>query len=80
MLQDVNGNNYIFILDKTRNDEAVARKVMVDRLSEYKGNLSIAPSQPGALRGGELIIDEGAKNVSEGATVRVAEPLQMVVK
>ncbi|MBP6311502.1 MAG: efflux RND transporter periplasmic adaptor subunit [Flavobacteriales bacterium] len=80
VLQDVEGNNYIFILDKTRDDEAVARKVMVDRLSQYKGNLSIAPSEPGALRGGELIIDEGAKNVSEGATVRVAEPLQMVVK
>lgn len=80
VLQDVDGNNYIFILERTRNDEAVARKVMVERLSQYKGSLSIAPSQPGALRGGELIIDEGAKNVSEGATVRVAEPLQMVVK
>lgn len=78
VLQDVEGNNYLFVLDKTRNDEAVARKVMVDRVSQYKGDLSITPREPGALKGGEQIIDEGAKNVSEGATVRVAVPQQVV--
>jgi len=78
VLQDVEGNNYLFVLDKSRNDEAVARKVMVDRVSQYKGDLSIAPREPGALKGGEQIIDEGAKNVSEGATVRVAVPQQLV--
>jgi membrane fusion protein (multidrug efflux system) len=42
VLQDVNGDNYIYVLDATRNDEAKARKVMVQRLSEYKGMISIA--------------------------------------
>ena len=72
VLQDVNGNNYIYVLDATRDDEAKARKVMVERLSEYKGMISIAPADPGDLTGGERVVDEGAKNVNEGATVRVA--------
>jgi len=72
VLQDVNGNNYIYVLDATRDDEAKARKVMVERLSEYKGMISIAPTTPGDLMGGERVVDEGAKNVNEGATVRVA--------
>ncbi|MBK9515289.1 MAG: efflux RND transporter periplasmic adaptor subunit [Flavobacteriales bacterium] len=71
VLQDVNGNNYIYVLDATRDDEAKARKVLVERLSEYKG-MSIAPADPGDLTGGERVVDEGAKNVNEGATVRVA--------
>ncbi len=72
VLQDVNGNNYIYVLDATRDDEAKARKVLVERLSEYKGMISIAPASPGDLTGGERVVDEGAKNVNEGATVRVA--------
>lgn len=72
VLQDVDGNNYIFILKPTRNNEATTHKVMVKRLSEYKGTISIAPVTAGELKGGELVVDEGAKNVSEGATVRVA--------
>jgi hypothetical protein len=73
VLQDVNGDNYIYILDATQNDEAKARKVMVQRLSEYKGMISIAPTTPGELKGGESVVDEGAKNVNQGATVRVAK-------
>jgi membrane fusion protein, multidrug efflux system len=72
VLQDVNGNNYIFVLDRTRNDEAKARKVMVKRVSEYKGSVHIAPAENGGLKGGESIVDEGAKNVTDGLTVRVA--------
>lgn len=77
VLQDVKGNNYIYVLDRSRNaagrnDEATARKVMVRRVSEYKGRLSIAPMEAGALKGGEAIVDEGAKNVTDGLTVRVA--------
>jgi hypothetical protein len=34
--------------------------------------ISIAPTTPGELKGGERVVDEGAKNVNEGATVRVA--------
>jgi RND family efflux transporter MFP subunit len=72
VLQDVKGNNYIFVLDKTTGDEAKARKVMVKRMSEYKGRLSIMPVDAAALKGGESIVDEGAKNVTDGLTVRVA--------
>lgn len=72
VLQDVKGNNYIFVLDATTGDEAKARKVMVKRVSEYKGSLSIVPQEAGALKGGEKIVDEGAKNVTDGLTVRVA--------
>lgn len=77
VLQDVKGNNYIYVLDRTghaagRDDEAKARKVMVKRVSEYKGYVNIAPADPGALKGGEQIVDEGAKNVTDGLTVRVA--------
>lgn len=72
VLQDVKGNNYIYVLDRTRNDEAKSRKVMVKRISEYKGFINIAPVDAGALKGGEQIVDEGAKNVTDGLTVRVA--------
>jgi RND family efflux transporter MFP subunit len=72
ILEDVSGNNYVFVVDKTKADEARARKVLVDRVSEYRGLTSIAPKEPGALKGTETIIDEGAKNVSSGQTVRLA--------
>lgn len=72
VLEDVSGNNYVFVAEKTRNDEARARKVMVKRVSEYKGSTSIVPAEPGSLKGGETIIDEGGKNVSGGQTVRIA--------
>lgn len=73
VLQDVSGNNYLFVLDRTRDDEAKARKVMVRRMSEYKGEVSVVPLEPGALKGGEAIVDEGAKNVTDGLVVRVAK-------
>lgn len=72
VLQDVKGNNYIYVLDPTRDNEARSRKVMVDRISEYKGYINIAPVEADALKGGERIVDEGAKNVTDGLTVRVA--------
>lgn len=72
VLQDVAGNNYVYVLDVTRDDEAVARKIMVQRLSEYKVRISVAPVKAGELKGGERVVDEGAKNVTEGTTVRVA--------
>ncbi|HEY0979066.1 MAG TPA: efflux RND transporter periplasmic adaptor subunit [Flavobacteriales bacterium] len=72
VLQDVKGKNYIYVLDAKKNNEATARKVMVERLSEYKGSISIKPTTAGALKGGERVVDEGAKNVTEGSTVRVA--------
>ncbi len=72
VLEDVTGNSYVFVAEKTKDNEAKARKVMIKRLSEYRGNTSIAPVEAGALKGGETIIDEGGKNVSGGQTVRIA--------
>lgn len=72
VLQDVKGNNYIYVLDATTGDEAKARKVMVRRVNEYKGRLSIQPVEAGALKGGERLVDEGAKNVTDGLAVRIA--------
>ena len=71
--QDVKGNNYIYVLDPVRTDEATARKVLVERVTEYQGRMSIRPLEAGALKGGEGIVDEGAKNVTDGLTVRVAK-------
>lgn len=73
VLEDVKGNSYVFALDASRGDEARARKVMVKRLSEYKGYASIAPEEAGGLKDGDLVVDEGAKNVSAGQTVRIAK-------
>lgn len=72
VLQDVQGNNYIYILEPTRGNEAISRKVMVERVSEYRGRISIAPATAGAVKGGDRVVDEGAKNVTDGLTVRVA--------
>ncbi|MBP8824258.1 MAG: efflux RND transporter periplasmic adaptor subunit [Flavobacteriales bacterium] len=72
LLQDVEGNNYVFLLDTTDGDEAKARKVMVQRISEYKGRVQIAPVETGMIKGGEQIVNEGAKNVTDGLSVRVA--------
>lgn len=72
VLQDVEGRDYIYVLDRTQDNEAKARKVIVERLSEYKGRISIRPARSGALKGNETIVDEGAKNVTEGLTVRIA--------
>lgn len=72
VLQDVKGNNYIYVLDRTKDNEARSRKVMVKRISEYKGYTNVAPEEANALKGGEHIVDEGAKNVTDGLTVRVA--------
>lgn len=72
VLQDVKGDNYVFVIDTTTGDEAKARKVMVKRVSEYKGMMSIAPIKAGELSGTHRIVDEGAKNVTDGLTVRVA--------
>lgn len=73
VLDDVNGNSYLFVIDDAHNDEGKARKVMVVRVSEYKGNVQVRPNDPSALKGGEVVVKEGGKNVSDGQTVRIAK-------
>jgi hypothetical protein len=47
--------------------------MMVQRLSEYTAAPSASNrSMAGSLKGGERIVDEGAKNVTDGLTVRIA--------
>jgi hypothetical protein len=41
-------------------------------VSTYTGRVAVRPQEPGAITGGERIVDAGAKNVTEGLTVRVA--------
>jgi RND family efflux transporter MFP subunit len=72
VLQDVDGNNYIYVLQPGKNDEATARKVMVERMSEYKGRVSISPKEGSVITGNQRIVDEGAKNVTDGLVVRIA--------
>lgn len=74
VLQDVDGNNYIYVLDSLRPGEAKAHKVMVQRVSQYGTSIRIKPTEAGTLTGGELLVDAGAKNVSDGLTVRIAKP------
>ena len=73
VLEDVNGQSYLFVLDNVHDEEGKARKIMVTRVSEYKGSVHIAPKDPTALKGGEIIVKEGGKNVSDGQTVRIAK-------
>jgi RND family efflux transporter MFP subunit len=73
ILEDVNGTSYIFLLTPTHDDEARATKRMVRRVSEYKGITCIEPLEAGGLREGVAVVTEGARNVSEGQTVRIAK-------
>lgn len=74
VLEDVTGKNYILILvDRKKDDEAKAKKIMVKRLSEYRGNTRITPVTAGELKGGETVVDDGAKNVSDGQAVRIGK-------
>lgn len=73
VMDDVAGNSYLFVLDASRGDEGTARKVLVKRLAEYKGSIHVRPIEPGALKGGETILNDGARNVGNGQAVRVVQ-------
>lgn len=67
--EDVSGNNYLFTLEN-RNGRSFTRKVMVERLADYKGNTMVKPTD-GADLNGATIVDEGAKSVGNGQEVKV---------
>ena len=79
VLDDVKGNSYLFILGpapqgtNVKENERVARKVFVERVSEYKGRMNVAPKTAGELKDGDLVVIDGAKNVSDGQTVLMDE-------
>ncbi len=71
--EDVNGNNYVFVLEN-KDGKQLTKKVMVDRLADYKKNTMIAVKggDAGQLRG-TTIVDEGAKSVGDGQEVKVTK-------
>lgn len=79
VLDDVSGNSYLFVLGpapqgaNVKADERVAHKVFVERMSEYQGRMNVAPKIAGELKDGDMVVVEGAKNVTDGQTVRVDE-------
>ncbi len=69
--EDVNGNNYIFLLDETAGKKTT-RKVMVKRIGDYRGSTMITPVEGDAAKlNGSILVDEGAKSVGGGQEVKV---------
>jgi RND family efflux transporter MFP subunit len=77
VLSDVDGRSYVFVLGpapqgaNVKANEAVAHKVFVDRVSEYKGRTDVRSVKPGELKPGDRVVNAGAANVSDGQTVSV---------
>lgn len=78
ILDDVAGKSYVFVLAPAPQganvapNEALARKVFVNRLSSYKGRVHLEAAEPGQLKPGDRVVVEGAANVADGQTVLVA--------
>ncbi|MBL7944743.1 MAG: efflux RND transporter periplasmic adaptor subunit [Flavobacteriales bacterium] len=73
--EDVSGNNYIFILDQ-KDGRTFTRKVMVERVSDYKGHAMIkAANGDNSVLIGAAVVDEGAKSVGGGQEVKIATTL-----
>ncbi len=71
--EDVNGNNYVFVLEN-KDGKQLTKKVMVDRLADYKKNTMITvKGGDSALLRGTTIVDEGAKSVGDGQEVKVTK-------
>ncbi len=67
--EDVSGKNYVFMLDE-QDGKQMTKKVMVERLADYKKFTMIKPTD-GTNLNGATIVDEGAKNVGDGQEVKV---------
>lgn len=69
--EDVNGNNYVFTLEE-KDGKKRTKKVMVDRLADYKKVTMIGVKNGDAsLLRGATLVDEGAKSVADGQEVKV---------
>ena len=68
--EDVNGNNYVFVLENTDGKQRT-KKVMVQRLADYKKVTMIAVADGTTNLNGATIVDEGAKSVGDGQEVKV---------
>jgi len=67
--EDVEGRSYVFVLDADAEKRPITRKVLVDRVMDYKGTTLLAPGT--GLTGTETLVDEGAKSVGDKQQVKV---------
>ena len=68
--EDVNGNNYVFILEDV-GGKSRTKKIMVARMADYKTNTMIVATDGTNALAGSTIVDEGAKSVGDGQEVKV---------
>ncbi|RMG80136.1 MAG: efflux RND transporter periplasmic adaptor subunit [Bacteroidetes bacterium] len=66
--QEVSGRNFVYIVEG-EGDEAVARKVYVEIGDSYDGQIAILEG----LKGGEKIVVEGARIISDNTPVKIKE-------
>ncbi|MBK9421904.1 MAG: efflux RND transporter periplasmic adaptor subunit [Flavobacteriales bacterium] len=77
VLEDVTGRSYVFVLGpapqgaSVQPNERLAHKVFVTSVNEYKGRTQVVAEAGAALKEGDSVVIEGAKNVSDGQTVRL---------
>jgi hypothetical protein len=69
--EDVEGKSYVFVLDTDKDGRQVTRKVLVDRVMDYRGLTMVKRGAGSGLNGTETIVDEGAKSVADGQRVQV---------
>ena len=69
--EDVTGKNYVFVLQNADGKQRT-KKVMVERVADYKQNTMIVVVGGDATQlAGATIVDEGAKSVADGQEVKV---------
>ena len=65
--ENSSGEQYLYVLDKTEDDHATAKRVIIETGKSQGDNIEVLKG----LNGGELIIQEGARSVKEGQTVKI---------
>jgi membrane fusion protein (multidrug efflux system) len=68
LIQRDNRGDFVFIADQDSN-ELVAKKIQIQRGKTYKSNTMITDG----LKGGEILINEGFRDVAEGTKVKIVE-------
>lgn len=65
--ENANGEQYLYVLEKTEDDHAKAKRVIIETGKSQGDDIEVLKG----LNGGELIIQEGARSVKEGQTVKI---------
>ena len=68
LIQKDNRGDFVFVAQQG-SDEMVAKKIQIDRGRTYKTITMVT----GGLEGGEILIDEGFRDVAEGTKVKIVE-------